>query len=351
MQLGTDGSLGSLFLQMTSADARALGRPELDVRWSLANNWSIPTTLVRGGQTVLLQTDEQADSIVASIRAPWSRLLGPGPSFGARPLWERLSTTFEARVIEHWGGWSDGTVEWWHHLIGCFNFDRSLYPRDAVNVTLMDTGTGRGIGIHSSRFAVGDLVARTQFLVAEGGVSKTTPGRSRWGVSTRLDVKVPVGSPSRLGGSGGWDGGLALLGTAELTRWLTVHGMAAVSAFSPLALPEPLQPRTWHYTAELSMAFRAGPVTLLFEDRLDSTLFQAGWQRVPLGGNDGFLSSGYFGAFRPQNQLSGGVRFGPVTFWFSEDWTPGSNPYSSSGWFYNSNTPDIEIGLAYSRSL
>ena len=63
------------------------------------------------------------------------------------------------------------------------------------------------------------------------------------------------------------------------------------------------------------------------------------------------LSSGYYGAFRSQNQLSGGVRYGPFTFWFSEDWTPGTNPSGAAHWFYNSNTPDIALGLIYARPL
>lgn len=351
MQLGTDGTFGALFLQMTGADARALERPELDVRWSMANNWCIPTTLVRGSQQVLLQTDEQADTIAASIRTPWSLLFGSGPSLGSRPLWERLSTTLEWRVVEHWGGWTDAPIEAWHSLIQSLNFERALYPRNAVNVSLLDLTTDQGLDVHSPLFAVGDLVLRTQFLLAEGGASAEDPKRSRWGLSSRLDVKFPVGSPQQLGGSGGWDAGAALLGTVEIAPWLTFHGMVAVSAFSPLRLAEPLQPRTWHYTAELSFAFRLGPVALLLEDRLDSTLFEGGWERVPLNGNEGFLSSGYYGAFRPQNQISGGVRWGPLTLWLSEDFTPGYNPYQRQHWFYNSNTPDLEIGLASTWSF
>ena len=203
------------------------------------------------------------------------------------------------------------------------------------------------MNIHSSRLALGDFVLRTQYLLAEGGTSRTTPDRSRYGLSTRLDIKVPTGSPDRLAGSGHWDAGLALLGTAELTRWLTVHGMTAVAAYSSLALSEPLQPRTFHYSFELSLVFRLGNLALIVEDRCDSGLFEGGWQRVPSGGDAGFISSGYYGAFRSQNQVSGGVRWGPVTFWVSEDFTPGSNPYGEFNWFYNSNTPDIEAGVAY----
>jgi len=351
MELGTDGTFGSLFLQMTSADARRLEKIEVDVRWSIANDWCIPTTLTRGSEQVLLQNDEQADTLAASVRVPWSRFLGPGPAAGSLPLWERFSTALEWRVVEHWGGWTDAPIEGWHNLIQSLNFERAQYPRNAVNVTLLDLATGQGLSLHSAQFAVGDLVLRTQFLLAEGGSSAADAGRSGWGVSARLDVKAPTGSPWHLGGSGGWDAGAALLATVELAPGLTLHGMAATSVFSPLALPEPLQPRTWHFAGEASLVWRLGAVALLIEDRVDSTLFQGGWQRVPLDGNVGFLSSGYYGAFRPQNQVSGGVRWNGFTFWVSEDFTPGPNPYQPQHWFYDSNTPDLEIGLAYTFSL
>jgi len=351
MQLGTDGTFGALFLQMTSGDARALEGPEFDARWSIANDWSIPTTLVRGKEQVLLQNDEQADSIAFTVRTPWSLFLGPGSGKAPRPLWERFSTALEWRIVEHWGGWTDRPIEAWHTLIQALNFERAQYPRNAVNVSLVDLTTGRGLDIHSPRFAVGDLVLRTQFLVAEGGSSAVGASRSRWGLSARLDVKAPTGGPEDLGGSGGWDAGGAILGTVELTRWLTLHGMAALSVFSPLALPEPLQPQTWHYAGEASLVARFGDVSVLLEDRFDSALFQGGWERVPMNGDVGFLSSGYYGAFRPQNQISGGVRWNHFTFWFSEDFTPGSSPYQPQHWFYSSNTPDVEIGLAYSAPL
>jgi len=351
MGLRTEGTFSALFLEMTLADARSLSHPELDLRLTVANDWSIPTVLSRGSQTVLLQTDEQADALSASLRMPWSRLFGPGPALGSKPLWERFSTSLEARVTEHWGGWSDPVIEWWHGFINSINFERDFYPKNAINVSLLDPSTGKGLDIHTARFALGDLVARTQFLLVEGGTSAVSPERSRYALSARFDFKVPLGSPSALGGSGNFDGGLGLVGTAELTPWLTVHGLFAVSAFGGLSLPVPLAPLTWHTTAELSIPVRLGPVTLLFEDRLTSSLFAGGWSLPPTTTDLDFQSSGYYGAFRAQNQMSGGVRYGDFTWWFSEDFTPGYNPHSTDSWFYDSNTPDIATGIIFRTSL
>ena len=256
--VGTQGSFESLFLEVILSDGRRRLRPELELGWTLANDWSIPTSVTRGNQTVRFQTDEQTDSLSVSWWMPWAWVLGAGPSMGEAGLWERLSSNFELQVTEHWGGWSDRPIEWWHQLIGSNTFERPLYPLNQVNLSLVDVNTGQGVNIRSARFALGDLVLRTQFLIAEGGNSAVTAGRSRWGLSVRFDLKAPTGSPERLGGSGGWDAGLAFLGTVELASWVTLHAMVAVSAFSALALPVPLQPRPWHYTVEFSLPFRVG---------------------------------------------------------------------------------------------
>ena len=262
-----------------------------------------------------------------------------------------FSTSFETRLTAHWGGWSDPVIEWWHDFLHCNTFERAAYPSNAVNVVLVDSSTGKGINIRSTRFSAGDLVARTQFLIAEGGASRVTPEVSRFALSARLDFKVPLGSPGQLGGSGDWDGGLALLGTAELLPWLTAHAMVAVAAYGGLAVPVPLTPQTWHYTAELSLPIRLGAVTILAEDRVTSTLFVGGWSLPSNASDSDYTASALYGAFRPQNEVSAGVRYGAFTWWFSEDFTPGSNPHNNTRWYYCSNSPDIATGIVFSTPL
>jgi hypothetical protein len=302
---------------------------------------------------VAYQADEQTDALGASLRVPWSRALGPGPAAGGRGLWERFSSAVEARVAGHWGGWTDGAIEGWHRLIVSQDFRRPLYPRDHIAVVLGDEAGG-GISLRSPRLALGDLVLRTQALALEGGVSSTDPRRAAWALSARLDFKAPLGSPGRLGGSGGWDCGVGLLATAELAPWATAHALVAALAYSSLAAAVALQPRTWHANAELSLALRAWDLTFLFEDRVTTSLFKPGWDRVPAGESAvAYQASGYYGAFLPQNRVSVGLRRGRWTAWVSEDWTPGAAPYSSGpqNWFYDSNAPDISIGLAYAADL
>lgn len=352
MRLGTGGTFGSLFLEVTAADARALPAPELDLRWTLANDWSAPLIVERGGRRVLLQADDQSEAIALSVRAPWSSF-GAGGAAARRSPWRRVTTAAELRLVAHWGGWTDRPIEAWHGLVGSTDFQRPLHARGAVRVSLLDADTGEGIAVRSPRAAAGDLVLRTQALLAGGGASATDPGRERWGVSARLDLKVPVGSPASLGGSGGWDAGAALLGTAELAPWATGHALAGAVAVSRLAAPVPLRPRTWRFAAELSLAIRLGGFTVLVEDRLSSSIFEGGWLRGSPGGAEEPEATGHHAAFLPQNRVSVGLRRGRLTLWLSEDWTPGGAPHGGGGsdWFYDSNVPDVALGLAWSARL
>lgn len=352
MKLGTGGTFGSLFLEVTADDARALPGPELDLRWTVSNDWGTPMVVTRGDRSVIFQADEQSDALAVAMRFPWS-LLGPEAAAGRRSVRQRLSTKVETRLTAHWGGWTDRPIEAWHGLVRSETFQRPLQPRDAVRVALRDAQTGEGIGLGSRRVAVGDLIVRTQLLLADGGASADDPAQARWGVSARLDLKAPLGRPESLGGSGGWDAGAALLGTTELAPWATAHALVAAVGVSRLAAPVPLQPRTWRCFAELSLALRAGGFVLLVEDRAATAIFEGGWRRVPQQDGADLESSGYYGAFLPQNRVSVGLRRGPLTLWLSEDWTPGGAPHAGGGdnWFYDSNAPDVALGLAYASSL
>jgi len=352
LRLETGGTFGRLFLEPSAADARALPAPELDLRWTVANDWGAPLVLARGQERVLLQADEQSDALALSVRAPWSSALGPGPAAGRHGLWRRLSTGLTLRAVEHWGGWTDRPIEGWHRLLRFNRFGRYAYRRDAVAVVLVG-GDGGGLQVRGPRLSPGDPVLRTRLLLADGGAAADDPARAGWGLSALLDVKVPLYRPGRLEGSGGWDGAAGLLVSAELRPWLTLHALAAATAVSRLALPVPLQPRAWRFTAEASLVARLGEVTLLLEDRVATAIFRGGWDRIRPGRDDGTDSSGYYGAFLPQNRVSGGLRWGHWTIWLSEDWTPGAAPRASArdNWFYDSNAPDLALGVTYTRPL
>ena len=136
-----------------------------------------------------------------------------------------------------------------------------------------------------------------------------------------------------------------------MTGWLTVHGLLALSAFSGLSCACSLQPKTWHFTAEISAAASWGETTFLIEDRVLSPLFPPGWNRVPDRGDDGLLSSGLFADFRTHNQISFAVRRGRFSMWLSEDFTPGPNPRSVLKWAWSSNAPDVVLGLSFTQTL
>jgi hypothetical protein len=328
MGLRTQGPLRELFLDMTIVDARPLPLPELDVRWSFANTWNEPMTLGRGQQRATQFLDEQADSIAVRLRAPW-------------PGYPKIWSAVEWKLTEHWGGWSDYPIEAWHSVVGAFNYQRPRYPRNEVHLHYSDDG-GTAFSIDSATLAPGDLTLRTQATVLEKGSIA---------LAARLDLKLPIGSLSAAGGSGGFDVGAGALATWTIAPWATLHGLVAVSRFSHLSAPTLLQPAEWHLTAEASFEAQFGGTTLLFEDRCLSQLLEMGWDRVGPPDDDALLSSGLYADFRAHNQISIGVRIGRFTIWMSEDFTPGPNPHSVLPFLWVSNAPDLVMGIAYSLSL
>jgi len=325
--LRTQGPLRELFLDMTSADARPIDKPELDVRWSFANTWNEPMTLQRGADQANQALDEQADALTVRVKAPWPGL----------PVW----TALEWKLTQHWGGWSDAPIESWHSLVGAFNYQRSLYPRNSVHLLYADD-RGTAFDIRSSTLAPGDLTARTQVSLIDSDVA----------VAARLDLKLPIGSLSAAGGSGGVDAGAGLLATWPMSSWATLHGLLGVSAFSNLSAPTAMQPKRWHFTAELSLEMEILGTTFLIEDRVLSPLLSPGWVRTGPGDDqDAVLSSGLFADFRAHNQISFGVRRGRISFWLSEDFTPGSNGVSVMRWLWVSNAPDLAMGIAFTQPL
>jgi hypothetical protein len=327
----TPGTLRLLVLDMPLLDARS--EPAvLEVRWDLANDWSTPTRLTRGGRLVQVALDEQADVLTLAVALPWARLLGAGPRW-----WDRLATRLEWRLIQHWGGWTDGPIEAWHRLAGLEGFARPLYPRGAVMLHLGEPGGARLFDLGGPRLAVGDLAVRTTLRLAEG-----EPGVLPWAVALRLDAKLPVGRPSEAGGSGGLDAGAGLAGSASLLPWLTAHGQASLWRVAPLPGGLPLQPSPWQWALEGSLTASSGQWTVLLETRWLSPLFPSSWR---LSGNP-IQGDAVTAVTRAQNQVTAGLRWRALTLWLSEDFTPGRRLEVGWRWFYDTNAPDLALGAA-----
>jgi hypothetical protein len=332
----SDGLFRTLFLDPILADARPRPGPALDVRWSGSNTWSTPTRVLRGDQVAEVSADQQTDALTISGRAPWSALAG-GP-----PWLARGSSALEWRLTQSWGGWSDGLVSTFHRTIDVFDFDRRRFPADAVRVRLGAPGAPPAIDVATPRLVPGDLVLRSAFALARGGGAAAGAGDG-WTVALRLDVKAPTGPLALGGGSGGWDAAAGIAASAEVLPWLTVHGLAALGAWSDLPGSSPLRVRRWHPSGELSLVARRGRWAFLLEDRVSGAVFEGGWR---YDGTDARRrGSAYAALFLPLNQLSVGIRRGPVTVWVSEDVTPGTadrrNPF-----YYLSNAPDVTLGVA-----
>ena len=265
----TPGPLRALFLDMPLADARGPARTTVDLRWSVANSWSVPTTLSRGETAVDAQLDAQIETLQLAVTIPWRR-------FSTSGLAERLSTTLEARALGFWGGWSDGAIETWHGLVDTTNFDRDRWPRNRVSVRLAEVAGPRLIDARSP------VRARRRGAPERAPIAGAGPGEapSRWTLAGRVDVKLPTGSAGRLGGSGGVDAGVGLAATFLATRWLTAHALASMRAVSDLPREIALQPRRLQGGLELSLVARLGAIAVLLEDRISSPLLEDGW-RLP----------------------------------------------------------------------
>jgi hypothetical protein len=325
----TQGPLRELFLDVTAADARPIASPEIDVRYTVANTWNEPMLLTRGADTAWQFLDEQADSFSFRYKAPWPNL-------------PRVWTSVEWKLTEHWGGWSDGPIEAWHSLIGSYNYQRSAFPRNQVHLVFADT-KGTAFDIQSPTLAPGDATVRTQVSLITAPVA----------LAGRFDFKLPIGSLSAAGGSGGFDAGAGLVATWPFSSWGTLHGLVALSRFSGFSAPTALQPKEWHWTFEASFEAQAGAVTLLLETRALTPLFGPGWSYTPAGlqGDNALLSTGLYADFRVHNQITFGARYRGFTLWLSEDFTPGPNPHSVQTWLWVDNAPDVVLGLAYTFNL
>lgn len=335
--VGTPGLFRALFLDSPLADARGAA-PALDVRWWMANSWSTPTVLARGDRSVDVSLDAQTDSLQVTATLPWSLLSGA-------PFAARLTTAVEARLLVTWGGWTDGPIEAWHRLFGFNRFQRQLWPRDDVKVFLRAHGGPAAVSLRSGRLALGDVAVRTALRLAGDG----TPG-SRFALALRADLKLPTGELARLGGSGRPDAGLGLALTWAPRRWLTLHAMGSARVVSDLPGGLSLQPRRLQASWDLSLVLRPWrTVALILEERASTPLFRGGW--TVAAPPDEPEATAYYALLRAQAQVSGGVRVGEVTLYFSEDFTLGKRMPGDEGppWFYDSNSPDVVLGVAWAR--
>ncbi len=335
----TPGPLRALFLDPPLADVRRGAAPALELRWWAANSWSVPTTLVRAGQSAEVQLDAQTDALSLTAGLGWDRLF-PGSALAAR-----LESAVEARLVRHWGGWTDGGIEAWHRLGAYEDFERPAHPRDAVALTLRTPGRP-GAALTGPVTGLGDLSVRTWLRLAEGDGGDGD--RAPWAVALRLDVKLPTGRPADLTGSGSLDVAMGFSASGPLLGWLTGHAQVTAGRAGALPAWSPLQPRRWPLAAEASLVARLGQDwALLLEDRLQSALFERGWRLVP--GVTPIQGDAVMAVTRVQNQVSVGARWRAVTVWLSEDFMIGSRDLVGSPWFYDQNAPDVVLGIAVAR--
>jgi hypothetical protein len=203
-----------------------------------------------------------------------------------------------------------------------------------VALHLGEPGGTRVFDLQGSRLAAGDLAARTSVRLLEGE-------ERGWATALRLDVKLPLGRPAEAGGTGGLDVGVGLAASGRLLSWLTGHAQLSLRRIAPLPGDLPMRLRTWQPGAEASLVAAWGEWAVLLESRWLGPVFQGGWHVLgPAQQGDALAAVAL-----DQNQVSLGLRWRAVTAWFSEDFTPGHRPEPAWRWFYDTNAPDIALGV------
>jgi len=115
---------------------------------------------------------------------------------------------------------------------------------------------------------------------------------------------------------------------------------SAASRASPA--PTALQPKPWHFTAEVSLELEVLGTTFLIEDRVLSPLLEPGCDLAidrPVD-EDALLSSGLYAGFRAHNQISFGLRLWPLLLLAQRGLHAREQRAQRLGWGWVSNAPD-----------
>ena len=274
---------------------------------------------------------------------PWGVVLGsPDGSF-----LHRLATALEIRGTLHWGGWSDGVIDAWHQVFAYNDFARPAFPSNEIHLALHPPFRSTPVQIDQATFAFGDVVLRNQLLLWQGGDPLRDGPDARAGVSLRLDLKIPTGSLPRMGGSGGWDVGLGLLGTWQATSWLVGHAIVSGSLLVAHARGSAAAAAR---LAGQRRALARGPAGRLV-DRPGGPLvrappFQYGWGFVEVNPEWNLQSSATTAvtlSAEPDHRRGalGAAHLLVPGGLHRRDTCPGLGP----SWFYDSNAPDVAMGL------
>lgn len=202
------------FLQFAPQAPETLtsGTSRLSARLDIANNLLIPSS--SGGATV--EEDFETQRLSLNYR---------------RGLKKRAEVEVSTSLVARNGGILDGPIEAYHRLLG-LEGDGEDNPTGRDNIS-------RGRSVFSFNDGSGNSISRG----SEFGLGDTTLSLKRdltqgdFATATRVGMKLPTGSGSKLLGSGGVDFGVAFDARYRLAPEWALFGSAGVSRFGSSDIP------------------------------------------------------------------------------------------------------------------
>lgn len=271
----------SLFLSTPPLDARIPSRRRFEVRFGATSTFAWPDHVAAGatGQAHLPGTPLDLAALAAEAAADPAATLYFADAETARldllftqPLGRRALLEVEVPLLTHSGGWMDGIIESWHRAFGMADLGRPDFPAGSGQLAYFHGGDAFAAAGQLGP-ALGDVTVRGLGQFRRGGATA-------WALSGA--VKLPVGAPSKLAGSGTWDAGLGLHLTRAWSRGLlhatvgaNVHGgwrgMPSVDVRPSADLHLGYEYRVdghWSWLAQVSLY--GSPLRLRESDSLDN---------------------------------------------------------------------------------
>lgn len=183
----------------------------------------------------------------------------PLPKVGSSPL----EAGFSVRARRSGPGFLDGTIRWWHDLIGAPSY---IGQKEAPDNRYLDTIIYHEQGILSSGEEGATLLGDTPFWV-KIGLANTRDFKS----AIQLLIEAPTGDVAKGVGSGAWEGGVRLMaeGVAEGVGYTAAIGVMAPGAFRSDQFDIPLSP---FVTGHLSVEYRwSSYLSLLVQSMANTT--------------------------------------------------------------------------------
>lgn len=202
--------------------------------WLERGEWGLEIGLVHANSfEISPDFDSRATDFLGGVYQPDYTFIADGETTRAHVridfgVGSRVQLGLEVPVISHGGGFLDSLIDTTHETFGLPGNDRDERPNDQIEFDFISG---------ASRFQLGDGTTELGDLVVSAQVGLFS--RDRSAISVVLEAKAPTGDEAGLAGSGAWDYGVSLVGSAASgsERHLCHWGLGWFALGEPQSLP------------------------------------------------------------------------------------------------------------------